>query len=78
MKNTSRIIYGLFFTLQIVGCDATDSVSLSQIPEVNDENCKTENIAKIVDEEIREKFFLLCKKRPNGAPTSIISNTPTW
>lgn len=33
------------------------------IPEVNDENCMTENIKKIEDKEAREAFAGLCIRR---------------
>jgi entry exclusion lipoprotein TrbK len=40
-----------------------------QLPAVNDENCKTENLKKIQDKETREELASLCIRRRTVKPS---------
>jgi entry exclusion lipoprotein TrbK len=41
-----------------------------QLPAVNDENCKTENLQKMQDTEMRQEFASLCIRRGTFKPSS--------
>ncbi|EBX9589645.1 TPA: entry exclusion lipoprotein TrbK [Escherichia coli] len=43
------------------GCD--NKPAMSAMPEVNDQNCKHENIAKIADQGTQQAFSSLCLRR---------------
>ncbi len=45
----------------VTGCD--NQSATSAMPEVNDENCKPENIAKIGDKGTQQAFSSLCLRR---------------
>ncbi len=45
--------------MAVAGCN-------SAMPEVNDENCKVENIRKIEDKEMRQEFADRCFMRGTG------------
>ena len=40
-----------------------------QLPAVNDENCKTENLKKIEDKETRQQLASLCIRRGTFKPS---------
>jgi entry exclusion lipoprotein TrbK len=40
-----------------------------QLPAVNDENCKTENLQKIQDKETRQELASLCIRRGTAKPS---------
>ena len=40
-----------------------------QLPAVNDENCKTENLQKMDDKEMRQEFASLCIRRGKFKPS---------
>ena len=42
---------------------------MSVLPDINDENCKTENIATIEDKVVMEKFADLCIRRNTFKPS---------
>ena len=45
----------------VAGCD--NKPATAPMPEVNDENCKPENIAKIEDQGVQQAFSSLCLRR---------------
>jgi len=56
--------------LSLAGCESRESeVSEKQLPEVNDENCLPENIAKVTPDNAREQFASLCLRRSNFKPS---------
>jgi entry exclusion lipoprotein TrbK len=66
MKEISYLICGsaLAIGLILVGCD-----SPSTLPEVNDVNCRLENVKKISDEEARKRFASMCFRRGTFKPS---------
>lgn len=48
-------------TVLITGCD--NKPAKETIPEVNDANCKHENIARIEDQSLQQKLSSLCLRR---------------
>jgi entry exclusion lipoprotein TrbK len=71
-----RKIAGFFLIigfLGLVGCsDETENYTM---PEVNNENCRHENVAKLEPTDLREKFASLCLKRNKLRPTE---NPKSW
>lgn len=54
----------------LAGCDPKASeVDDPQLPEVNDENCLPENIAKITPSDAREQFRSMCFRRGSFKPS---------
>ncbi|KAI5912060.1 entry exclusion lipoprotein TrbK [Azoarcus sp. PA01] len=49
----------------VTGCapDASEEPKKEEMPVVNDENCKLENIKKIQDEKVRQAFADACARR---------------
>jgi entry exclusion lipoprotein TrbK len=41
-----------------------------QLPPVNDENCKTENLQRMQDKEMRQELASLCIRRGTFKPSS--------
>lgn len=41
-----------------------------QLPAVNDENCKTENLKRMQDKEMRQELASLCIRRGTFNPSS--------
>ena len=59
-------------TLAKSGCEAKPAAQI--MPEVNDENCKSENIAKILDKPTQQEFAGKCVRRGEFKP----SPTKEW
>ena len=52
------------------GCESKESeVSEKQLPEVNDQNCLPERIAKVTPDDAREQFASLCLRRSTFKPS---------
>ena len=51
----------------VAGCDSQPATSV--MPEVNDENCKDENIGKIRDKGTQRAFADLCFTRGDFKPS---------
>jgi entry exclusion lipoprotein TrbK len=49
-----QVLLLAFLFIGLAGCGK------SELPEVNDENCKRDNIKKIKDDELRKKFATDC------------------
>lgn len=64
---SSRILAVLTATFIIVAC--SPHIPKEEMPAVNDENCKPESIAKIKDQETREKFGSTCFTRGQFKPS---------
>jgi entry exclusion lipoprotein TrbK len=52
----------------LVGCESKGS-EVSELPEVNDENCLHENMKKMTPGETRNEFASLCLRRFNFKPS---------
>jgi entry exclusion lipoprotein TrbK len=48
----------------------TPNETKKQLPAVNDENCKPENLQKMQDKEMREELASLCIRRGTFKPSS--------
>jgi entry exclusion lipoprotein TrbK len=56
MKKPATIAMVLLLT-SLAGCESKESeVSEKPLPEVNDENCLPENVAKVTPDDAREQF----------------------
>jgi entry exclusion lipoprotein TrbK len=62
VKRLSNLALAILLGILISACskETPSTPKTSVLPEVNDENCKTENIKKIENKEVREKFADLC------------------
>jgi entry exclusion lipoprotein TrbK len=58
------IVVTTWITL-VVSCstETNDTTKHKVMPNVNDENCKTENISMIEDKEMRQEFVSKCLRR---------------
>lgn len=57
-------------TVLVAGCDDNPKpLKAVEIPQVNDENCKPENIAK-VDASVRQQFMNTCVRRGSFKPST--------
>jgi len=79
MVNAKRMSYPALVTLLTVlisacSTETPGTANTAAIPEVNDENCMTENIKKIEDKETREAFAGLCIRRG----TFVASPKKSW
>ena len=52
----------------MAGCDSKPA--MQSLPEVNNENCKTENIAKIQDKGMQQEFSGKCLRRGTFKPST--------
>ncbi len=70
---TKQLKYFILATVLVAlinGCTIEEPpANTVEMPEVNDENCKQENILKIENKEIREKFVGLCLRRGDFVPS---------
>ena len=51
----------------LMGCSPSEPKT--QLPAVNDENCKDENIKKMADKEMRQELASLCNRRGSFKPS---------
>jgi len=69
VKKAVTIAIVLLLT-SLAGCEAKESeTSEKPLPEVNDENCLPENVAKVAPDDAREQFSSLCLRRSNFKPS---------
>lgn len=61
MKANKALTVAALVAALVAGCD--NEPAKQAIPEVNDENCKHENIAKIADKGMQQEFSSLCLRR---------------
>ncbi|EGQ8546253.1 entry exclusion lipoprotein TrbK [Vibrio parahaemolyticus] len=74
MTNRKTLILVGLLTVLLSGCDSGPEGS--ELPEVNDANCRMEVINKIKDRAAREEFSGLCSRRSTViAPTE---NPKNW
>lgn len=69
MKGKSLLLMVLATLIAALFGGCSPESSKKEMPIVNDENCKTENIAKIEDKTIREQFASMCFRRSNFKPS---------
>ncbi len=60
IKSLSLVSAALVVVL-VASCD--NKPATASMPEVNDENCKHENIAKIENKGVQQSFSSLCLRR---------------
>ncbi len=68
-------VSAIFLTIGIValsGC--SDEPKQFTMPEVNNENCKHENVMKMEPDSLRQKFASLCLRRNSYKP----GDKKTW
>jgi len=60
MNVKSKLWVGFYVLLVVLtgGCD--NKTDMRAMPAVNEENCRTENIKKIEDAELRQRFADAC------------------
>lgn len=65
MKMTSWVV-PLLSLLLIAGCESNISdAEVSQMPEVNSENCVPQKVAELRTQDQRERMSSLCLRRSN-------------
>ena len=63
MKITTIIAMVMLYTT-LAGCESKESkLDEKPLPEVNDQNCLPDNIAKLTPDNAREQFASLCLRR---------------
>lgn len=67
MKQT--MLFGIAAVMAVLLAGCKDELAQAAMPKVNDENCKLENIKKIEDRAIREKFSGLCLRAGDFKPS---------
>lgn len=69
MKKPATIAIAILL-IALAGCDSkAPEVKEKPLPEVNDQNCLPENIAKVTPEDAREQFASLCLRRGTFKPS---------
>lgn len=56
-------------TLQLSGCFDSEP-EVTELPEVNNQNCKPAEIAKVTPDSARQQFAGLCSRRGTAVQTS--------
>ena len=68
--NTKQLTRMLLVALFVAsGSACSPRAPKVELPIVNDENCKFENIKKIEDKDIREEFASMCIRRGSFKPS---------
>lgn len=58
-------------TLQLSGCfDSEPESEVTKLPEVNNQNCKPAEVAKVSPEKARKEFAGLCSRRGTAVKMS--------
>jgi entry exclusion lipoprotein TrbK len=72
MKRYLQVTAAALLAALVVACSPAtpEGPSGKEMPVLNDENCKPENIAKIKDSAVREKFAQECLRRGTFKPSS--------
>lgn len=64
MKTSKALLRIILLSALAIGC--SPDIPTQDMPEVNDENCKPVNIAKIKDKGTQQKFASECLHRSSG------------
>lgn len=67
MKN---IILAALFSVLLSSCSSETESEQITLPEVNDFNCKYEQIIKLKTKEIQQEFSSLCLRRSSSSSSS--------
>lgn len=67
------VVLAVFLTILISACVQEEPPAV-KTPEVNDENCKFENLKLIKDKAVREELASLCIRRGSFRPSVV----KTW
>jgi entry exclusion lipoprotein TrbK len=68
MNTRQAMVLTMLLAALISACSPQPSAE-EKMAAVNDENCKTENIARIKDKEAREQFGGMCIRRGTFKPS---------
>lgn len=68
MKSKSYLTLAALLAALLGGCNKAPTEP-EHMPELNAENCKPENIAKIKNEATREQFATTCLRLPGFKPS---------
>lgn len=66
-KQFSSRILAVLIATSVIAC--SPHIPIEEMPAVNDENCKPERVAKIKDQDTREKFGAACFTRGKFKPS---------
>lgn len=70
MKTNKALALAALVAASIAGCDNKPKLPAAvAMPEVNDENCKPDNVAK-VDASVRQQFADACARRGSFKPST--------
>ncbi|MCW5239099.1 entry exclusion lipoprotein TrbK [Verminephrobacter eiseniae] len=70
MKNNKAMALAALVAALVAGCDnKPEPPKVADMPQVNDENCKPENEAK-VDASVRQQFADACFRRGSFKPST--------
>lgn len=67
MKSSTMLTLVAALAGLVAGCDTKPVLQAK--PELNDENCKPENILKIQDKDMRQEFSGQCSRRGSFKPS---------
>jgi entry exclusion lipoprotein TrbK len=68
VKGKSYLTLAALLATLLAGCNKVPAEP-EQMPELNAENCKPDNIAKIKNEAAREQFATTCLRLPGFKPS---------
>lgn len=68
IKKAAAIVLFSGVALQLSGC--FDSEEVTELPTVNDQNCKPAEVAKVTPDSARKEFSGLCARRGTDVKTS--------
>ncbi len=70
MKHLMGLAFAAFMAALATACSEEAPQTKKEMPVVNDENCKPENIVKIEDKAMRAQFADTCARRGGFQPSS--------
>lgn len=74
--NMYKLALLTILTMLAAGCSQKPAATM---PEVNDENCKTENVLKIEDKAMRQEFVSKCIRRDTPLSRAQVDSKPkSW
>lgn len=69
------VIVTTFMALFFIGCGEK---TIEDLPEVNDENCKHENILKIKNKKLQQEYSGLCLRRSSFRSKITGGSNKSW
>lgn len=71
MRENRLLVLSLAILFAAVSGGCSPDAPKQEMPVVNEENCKAENISKIEDKVMREQFASMCLRRDSGFKPSV-------